>query len=282
MDSKLRSYIFYGLRLLRVITSRRRAATKKRDATTSGTALELRRLAAADREEEQKRRDERRALERRAALDDAEAKIALETAKADAAEKRRLELETCRLAALEEDARKAKVARAAEDARWLQVDFPLALCKQLIEWRAALTPDQEASFKARVRHLVRFRRLVQVETPYFWDEDVRFTSFLGNVLGVDKSRHSVRCSKSFEWVLYRNAWAAGSPNDAVHQLHRLWDKVAPDGHSLFQGRFTSQILLHDNQYVVEKAFVNGVFLMYKWMGVGWLPGGEFTWPPTRA
>ena len=265
-----------------MITSRRRMAKKKEVATSTGTALELRRLAAEDRALEQQRRDERRELERRAALDDAEAKIALETAKGDAAEKRRRELEACRLAALEEDNRKAKIARAAEDARWLQVDFPLKVCSQLLEWRAALTPDQVASFKARITHLIRFHRLVPIETPFFWNEDVRFTSFLGNVLGVDKARHSVRCSKSFEWVLYKNSWAAGSPNDAISQLHRLWDRVVPDGRCLFQGRFTAAILLHDNQYVMEKAFVHGVYVMYRWLGVGWLPGGEFTWPPARA
>ena len=265
-----------------MITARRTMAVKKREATTSSTALELRRQAEADRVREQSRRDERRALEHRAALEDAEAKRALEAAKADAAAERRREIEACRLARVEEDERKAKAARASEEARWLQVDFPLELCNQLIAWRAALTPDQVLSFKARVTHLVRFGRLQAVKTPYFWDEDVRFTSALGNVLGVDKGRHSVRCSKGFEWLLYKSSWAVNGFNDAIHMLHRLWDRIVPDGHCLFQGRYTSAILLHDNQYVMEKAFVHGVFLMYRWLGVGWLPGGEFSWPPTRA
>lgn len=266
-----------------MITSRRTMAVKKRLATTSGTALELRRLAASDRAQEQERREERRALEHRAALDEAEAKRALEAAKADAAAERRREIEVCRLARVEEDERKAKIARAAEDARWLQVDFPLELVNQLIAWRAALTPDQVLSLKARINHLVRFRRIMQtVKAPYFWDEDTRFTSALGNVIGVDKGRHSVRCSKSFEWLLCKESWAANGHNDAIHLLHRLWDRVIPDGHCLLQGRYTSAILLHDNQYVMEKAFVHGVFLMYRWLGAGWLPGGEFKWPPTRA
>ena len=234
-------------------------AVKKNEATTSGTALELRKQAEADRAREQQRRDERRSLEHRAALEDVEAKRALETAKAEAAAERRREIETCRLARLEEDERNAKRARASEDARWLQVEFPLEVCNRLIAWRAALTPDQVTSLKARIAHLVRFRRLKPVKAPYFWDEDVRFTSALGNVLGVDKGRHCVRCSKSFEWILYKESWAAYGSNDAIHQLHRLWDRVVPDGHCLFQGRFTSAILLHDNQYVMEKAFVNGFF-----------------------
>ena len=78
----------------------------------------------------------------------------------------------------------------------------------------------------------------------------------------------MRCSKSFEWLLYRNSWAAVGSNDSIHQLNRLWDRVVPDGHCLFHGRFTSAILLHDNQYVMEKAFVHGVF--YAQMAGRWL------------
>jgi len=180
------------LRLLRVIVQRRTMAVKKREATTSGTALELRRQAEADRVQEQERRAERRALEHRAALEDAEAKRALEAAKADAAAERRREVEACRLARAEEDARKQRDARAAEDARWQQVEFPFEVANQLIAWGMALIPDQEASLKARITHLVRFGRIMQtVQAPYFWDEDTRFTSALGNVLGVDKARRSV-------------------------------------------------------------------------------------------
>ncbi len=115
-----------------------------------------------------------------------------------------------------------QAARAAEDARWLQVDFPLDLVNRLMAWRRGLTADQEAGLKARISHLVRFQRCDQtVDAPYFWTEDTRFTSVLGNVLGVDRARHSVRCSKSFEWLLFRNSWACGSPNDGTHMLHRL-------------------------------------------------------------
>ena len=266
-----------------MIAQRRSMAVKKRDATSSGTALHLRQQAQADRALEQERRDERRALERRAALEDLDAKRALELAKAEAAAERRREADTCRLARNEQDARMEKAARAAEDARWLQVDFPLELANRLIAWHEGLTPDQVASLKARITHLIRFGRIKQeVKAPYFWTEDTRFTCALGNVLGVDKARHSVRCSKSFEWLLYKAAWAPSGHNDAIQMLHRFWDKVIPDGRLLFQLRYTSGVLLHDNQYVMEKAFVHGVFIMYRWLGAGWLPGGEFAWPPVRG
>ena len=216
-------------------------------------------------------------------LDDAEAQRALEAARAEAAAERCRELEASRLARAEEDARKEKAARAAADARWLQVDFPLDVANKLIAWRRGLTQDQAAGLSARIGHLVRFKRCQEtIAAPFFWTEDTRFTSVLGNVLGVDRGRHSVRCSKSFEWLLFNNTWASGAGlvrNDAAHMLHRLWARVVPDGHKLFQGRYNSQVLLHDNQYVMEKAFVHGVFLLYRWIGAGWLPGGEFQWPP---
>ncbi len=167
-------------------------------------------------------------------------------------------------------ASQAKAARAAEDARWLQVDFPLDLANKMMAWRRGLTPDQEAGLKARISHLVRFQRCDQtVVVPYFWTEDARFTSVLGNVLGVDRARHSVRCSKSFEWLLFRHSWAYDSHNDATHMLHRLWDRVVPDGRLLFQCRYTCGVLLHDNQYVMEKAFIHGVFFVAQvdWRGL---------------
>ncbi len=256
---------------------------KKKAATSSAVARELRRRAEEDRATELQKRAERRALEHQAAMDDAKAKHAVEQAKADAAAERRRELEVSRLARKEEDERKAKAARAMEDARWLQVEFPHEVAKKLIEWRRLLPADGEVAFKARVSHLLRFRRCEQtVALPYLWDEDKRCTSALGAVVGIDRLRHSVRCSKTFEWLLFHNSWAHGSPNDATHMLHRLFDRVVPDGRLLFMTRYTSQILLHDSDYVVEKAFLHGVFLLYSWMGAGWMPDGVFQWPPAAT
>ena len=132
----------------------------------------------------QEKRDERRALERRAALEDAEAKRAVELAKADAAAERRREMEVSRLARLEEDARREKAARAMEDARWLQVTFPLEVANKMIAWRQALTPDQEASVKARVSHLVRFQRCnTTVAVPFFWTQDTSLPACWGMSAG---------------------------------------------------------------------------------------------------
>ena len=277
MHSVMRLYL---LRLLRVVSSRRSMAIKKQAATSSHTALELRRQADEDRRREQTKRAERRELERRAAREDIDAQRLLLDAKSAASAERRKEIEASRLARLEEDRRKAKVARATEDARWLQVTYPLELANRLIAWRRGLPDADVASIKARIAFLVRFGRTSHtISVPHFWTEDKRFTSHLGNVLGVDKVRHSVRSSKDFEWLLFNNSFALGNPNDATYMLQRLLGRICPDGHLLFRTRYTSAILLHDNQYVVEKAFVQGVFLLNKWLGAGWLPDGAFVWPP---
>ena len=234
------------MRLLRVVAQRRVQAVKKRAATTSNTALELRRQAEDGRAQEQARRAERKELERRAALADLEAQRALEAARADAAAERRRELEASRLARSEEAARKEKAAREMQDKQWLQVRYPLELVERLMRWQAALTDDQKASFKYRIRSVVRFGRTKQtVKAPYFWTEDTRFTCEIGSVLGVDRVRHSVRSSKDFEWILFNNGYAASCHNDAIHMLHRLWDRVCLDGRCLVQGRYFAAILLHE-------------------------------------
>ena len=66
-------------------------------------------------------------------------------------------------------------------------------------------------------------------------------------------------------------------------MNRLFGRLVLDGEKLFQAtsRYTAHILLHENLYVAEKAFVHGVWLMYQWIGAGWLPEGEFRWPPER-
>ena len=252
---------------------------KKHTATTSNTALELRRRAVADREQEEARRLARKDATRRAALDDLEAQRSVEAARADAAAKRIQEVEASRLARKEAEASRLAAAREMHDKHWLQVRYPLELANQLIAWRSALTHDDVVVWKARITHLVRSGRTVQtVKVPYWWTEDTRLTCALGTVRGVDGQRHSVRSSKDFEWLLFDQGFAASSHNDAIYMLQRLWDKVCPDGRCLLQDRYRAGVLLHESQYVVEKAFVHGVFLMYSFLGNGWLPG-EFQWPP---
>ena len=144
--------------LLRVVTARRAQAVKKRLAACTDTAAELRRRALEDQAAENARRAELRDLERQAALEDAKAKTALEDAKAKAAAERRKELEACRLDREEQDAHRKKMARAVEDAKWRQVDFPHGLAQKLLDWRRGLPRQVEQDLRSRVDFLVRFKR----------------------------------------------------------------------------------------------------------------------------
>ena len=135
--------------LLRVVTARRAQAVKKREAACTDTAAELRRRALEDQAAENARRAELRDLERQAALEDAKAKAAAE---------RRKELEACRLDREEQDAHRKKMARAVEDAKWRQVDFPHGLAQKLLDWRRGLPRQVEQDLRSRVDFLVRFKR----------------------------------------------------------------------------------------------------------------------------
>ena len=267
--------------LLKMLTQRRAQSIKKAEATSCDTAKDLRRRAEADQAAMHHKRLEVRELERRAALEEVGAKKALEDAKAKAAEERRKELEASRLDRLEQEQHRAKAAKLLQDAEWLQVKFPAAMAERLLAWRRSLSREAACALRDRVEFLVAFGRCTtSAACPYLWDEDKRWTSALGGVTGPDRARHTVRCSKTFEWLLYNGTWAGGVPQDAAYMLGSLLDRVLPNGKQLFRSRYTVQVLLHDNQYVVEKAFINAVFLMYRWLGPHWLPG-QWNWPPQR-
>ena len=270
--------------LLRICSRRRVHAQKKRAAAGSDTAKELRRKAEEEAAAWQQKRLEMREIERRAKLDEAGAKEKYEAARAKAAEERRKEVEARGLERREQEEQRQKLARQSQDAYWLQVEFPQALAKKLLRWRSKLKKDEFEATQARVDFLASFRRCNSSSQtcPHLWDEDKRLTSALGAVTGPDKTRHAVRCSKAFEWVLYEDNWAAGVPHsDACFMLGKLLERILPNGKKLFSTRFTTQVLLHDNMYVVEKAFLNAVFLMYQWLGPGWLPG-QWNWPPSQV
>ena len=267
--------------LLRVVSQRREMSIKKKEAACTDTAKELRRRAEAEQAVVRKQREDQRDVERRALLEEAGAKRALAEAQERAASERRMELEASRLDRREQEEHRKKVARLARDAQWLQAEYPKTLAEKLLAWRRALSADIVTAVRSRIDFLVFFKRCSgSVACPHLWDEDRRFTSALGSVTGPDRARHAVRCSKTFEWLLFENKWACGVSHDATYMLLRLIERILPNGRLLFGTRYTAQILLHDNQYVVEKAFVHAVFLMYKWLGLGWLPG-NWVWPPVQ-
>ena len=121
--------------LLRQMLKLRQRSLKKQAVEQTPASIALKAAAKADREQEIKRRSDQCQLEHRTAMDAILAKTALQTAKAEAAESRRLALEAARLAKKEAEEKKKAAAQARVEASWLQEQYPLVLAKELYEWR---------------------------------------------------------------------------------------------------------------------------------------------------
>ena len=204
------------------------------------------------------------------------------TWKIRAAEARRKALEASRTLRQEVADRRAEQANRLSDSRWLQVDYPVWLVGQLLEWRASLSSEQETSLRRAVSNLARTSRpKLHVDMPRLWVSVSSFTHVIRSEAGPDRSRLSVRSSKEFEWILFRNAWAGSSRNDVAYMLVKLMDRIAPQASDLFRTRYTGQVMLAWADGVVEKAFVYAVILLSKWLGAERFPRGVHHWPPAK-
>ena len=68
--------------------------------------------------------------------------------------------------------------------------------------------------------------------------------------------------------------------DAVETLFRLCGRCVPYARRIFVGSHTPLRLLHQNDYILEKAFVYGIMALSKWLGRDRLPPGVYgKWPP---
>ena len=169
------------------------------------------------------------------------------------------------------------------DSRWLQVDYPTKLATTLLEWRAGLSAEQEASLRKAVGLLARSSRPSRhVDMPRLWNSVASFTHVIRTEAGPSGSRLTVRSSKEFEWILFRNGWATSSRNDAAYMLLKLMDRIAPQSSDLFRHRYTAQVMLAWADGVAEKAFVYAVILISKWLGVESFPRGVHQWPPSSG
>ena len=268
--------------LLRAISKRRRTAEDKKIVVDSGVAKELRSQAEHERQQNIKQREERKAAEREAGLSAAEAARRVEEAKAEAARERRRTLEAATLARQQEDKRKADLAAAREKAKFLECEYPLRLADRLLAWRNGLAADDLELLRERVLYLARTDRVINnTVVPRWWVPACPpFTRKIGTILGPDRNRHVCLATPDFEWMLYKKKWAAACPfNAPQHQLYKLFDALVPDASKMLGRRHTVELLLHNNDYIMEKAFVHGIFLISRWLRPEWCPDGLFNWPP---
>ena len=94
-------------------------------------------------------------------------------------------------------------------------------------------------------------------------------------------RRSVRCGLPFQVVIEKHASEGFFGRDPVEVLLRLFRACVPGSRHAFVNSYSPARLLHQNEYVLEKAFVYGVVALSKWMGKETFPQGIFgQWPPT--
>ncbi len=267
-------------KLLRLIRERQRQSTAKQHAMAQPIADALREQARTDRERELKRRAEQRELERKAAREDVDAKRALADAQREVAHAQKAALESSRVLRREEELRRSQALRQRSDARWLQTKYPVALATTLLEWCRNLPPHEDAALRAAVTNLSHTSRCQRnVQMPVFWEPCPSLTCTIGHELGFGGVRRAVRCCKDFEWLLFRNGWAADSRNDASCMLVKLLDRILPQGSTLFRQRHTVQVMMNATDNILEMTFVFAVVLLSKWLGPDRFPHGVFAWPP---
>ena len=268
--------------MLRFAQKKRKLSVAKQKSGEAALAQSLREAAKSDRETELKRRAEQAELERRAGLQDLEARRALEQARERTAEARLKALEASRTLRREVADRREEQANRLSHSRWLQVDYPTRLASQLLEWRASLSAAEEASLRRATTTLAHSSRpRLHADVPRLWVSVASFTQVIRSELGPGGSRLSVRSSKEFEWILFRNAWASSSRNDVAYMLVKMMDRIVPQSSDLFRTRYTGQVMLAWADGVVEKAFVYAVILLSKWLGADRFPRGVHHWPPAQ-
>ena len=90
-----------------------------------------------------------------------------------------------------------------------------------------------------------------------------------------------RCSKDFKWLLFRDAWAAESVDDAAVMMLRLLERAMPECRNMFTRRYTVPVMMSATGHTLEKTFVYAVILMSKWLGADRFPDGVHVWPLVR-
>ena len=75
--------------------------------------------------------------------------------------------------------------------------------------------------------------------------------------------------------------ANGDGAFCMGMLRQLLEAIVPSCYTLFGQRHHLDLLLHDNDYNMEKTFIHAVWLLCRWLKKGWIPEdkGIWVWPP---
>ena len=262
--------------------SARSIRDKKDGATDSACALKKRMHAIE--EEENKRRKANREAERLAANEDEEKKEKRARAQEAASIARAAELRLLVHNRKDIEARAHRAAARKEAARWLQTTYPVEVAISLIERWQNSTEERKKRTYTRMWNALEskvFERMLGIAN--IWVTDTTFTTQWVQVKQPTDPLHMrwVRCSPAFLNSVLHRFVVLGPDQDAANILMRLFEAILPLARrALLQNASYSMVrILHENDYVMEKAFVWGVIAFSKWLGRDQFKNGIHDWPP---
>ena len=119
--------------------------------------------------------------------------------------------------------------------------------------------------------------------PDFWVVDVNFLILYGSVKSPNNGPpRNVRCSALMDTYLDEAAPAGfmGEVKDPIRALAQIMETIAPGADAyVFTKRRSYTRILHQNDYIIEKAIICCVWCLSKWLGRDRFPQGIFEWPP---
>ena len=181
------------------------------------------------------------------------------------------------------------IDKAAEDQydRWLQTEFAADLAHRLVASSQVKTRKertQEAAMVSKFHAENVFARYRFIADP--WRANKSLYRPFGKVhdeTGIGGPAIQVLASSQLlnivlHLTLYKKA--EGDDHDPIKALNALLRSCFQMDHLIFTGSWSPYWLLHQSDYILDKAFVRAVIGVSKWLGEDRFPDGLYgCWPP---
>ena len=96
-----------------------------------------------------------------------------------------------------------------------------------------------------------------------------------------KNPRTIHCGDQFKAIIDREVGPGLMSRNVQDMFFVLLEKCIPCARKIFTGSMQPIKMLHNNDYVIEKAFVWAIIALSKYMGLEYFPHGVYgTWPPS--
>ena len=181
------------------------------------------------------------------------------------------------------------IDKAAEDQydRWLQTEFAADLAHRLVASSQVKTHKErtkEAAMVSKCHAEKVFARFPIIPPP--WRPNISLYRPFGKVhdeTGLGGPAIKVLASSQLMNIvvhlpLYKKE--KGDDHDPIQALNALLRSCFEMSHLIFNGTWSPYWLLHQSQYILDKAFVRAVIAVSRWLGEERFPDGLYgLWPP---